>query len=140
MSTQEHRLKVPARLEKVEALCEFVEGVARTIGMGDDAIYHCYLSVEEICTNVIEHGYEYTENDHVIDLVCVPMKDRLKIIVIDDAEPFNPLQLDDPDPNAPLLERHGGGWGVFFVKKYMDEVSYAYEDGRNNFIMVKKFN
>lgn len=125
-------------LENVEKACDFVSGVARSLGMGDDAVYHCYLSVEEICTNIIEHGYEYADNGSVIDVVCKPMPAALRIIIIDDADQFNPLELDDPDPTAPLLERQGGGWGVFFVKKYMNSVSYDYADERNHFIMEKK--
>ncbi len=139
MGNNTHRLTVTAQLENVEEACEFVSDFARSVGMGDDAVYHCYLSVEEICTNIIEHGYQYNGADQVIDVVCASQDHLLMITVIDDATQFDPLQLHDPDPKAPLIERKGGGWGVFFVKKYMDKVMYRYESERNHFIMHKAF-
>lgn len=139
MTYQEHRLTVRAVIEKVEEACEFVSEYARSIGMGEEAVYHCYLSVEEICTNVIEHGYKYNGANETIEVVCRSSPHKLTIIVIDNAEQFNPLLLTDPDPKAPLMERQGGGWGVFFVKKFMDHVDYRYEQDRNQLIMEKFF-
>lgn len=139
MGTQEYHLTIPAVLEKIEAACEFVSKIARSAGMSDDAVYHCYLSVEEICTNVIEHGYHYQGQDKAIDVHCTVEPQQLTITITDDADPFNPLTLNDPDPTAPLTERHGGGWGVFFVKKYMDSVRYSYTNKRNHLIMQKRY-
>jgi len=137
MGVNERKLRIPAKLDQIEAACEFVGGVAREAGMSDDAVYHCYLSVEEICTNIIEHGYHYHDGGHVIDIVCRILSTGLQITIIDDAAPFNPLRLDDPDPSAPLMEREGGGWGVFFVKKYMDRLDYRFINNRNHFMMQK---
>lgn len=138
MVTQEHRLTVPARIEKIETACEFVSGIARSLKMGDDAIYHCYLSVEEICMNIIEHGYaDSSDGNPVIEVLCEVYPDRLSIVLMDDADQFNPLLLRDPDPTAPLMERKGGGWGVYFVKKFMDRVDYRFAANRNQFVMEK---
>lgn len=138
MALQERRLTVPAVLEKIEAACEFVSEAAREVGMADDAVYHCYLAVEEVCTNIVEHGYGYNGQHEVIEVIVKPIANRLKIVIIDDAKQFNPLHLSDPDPTAPLMDRKSGGWGVFFVKKFMDRVDYRYADNRNQFIMEKQ--
>jgi len=138
MGVEEKHKRIRAELEHIETACEFVAEVARQAGMSDDAVYHCYLSVEEICTNIIEHGYEYSKSGEVIDIVCRIHPGLLQVIIIDDAAQFNPLGLGDPDPSAPLLEREGGGWGVFFVKKYMDSLGYRFHKGRNHFIMEKR--
>ncbi len=138
MAFKEHRLTVPAKVEKIEIACEFVSGVARAMGMNDESIYHCYLSVEEICTNIIEHGYGYSDAPHAkIEVLCEEQQDRLTIIIMDDADQFNPLLLRDPDPTASLMERKEGGWGVYFVKKFMDRVDYRFAANRNQFVMEK---
>jgi serine/threonine-protein kinase RsbW len=139
MGVKEKRLTIPATLEKVEEACEFVSNFAGDLGMSDDAVYHCYLSVEEVCTNVIEHGYKYKGDDQVIEVVCQPQSDHLRIVIIDDAVRFDPMVLNDPDPSAPLLDRGDGGWGVFFVKKFMNSVDYRYEKNRNQLILKKHF-
>jgi serine/threonine-protein kinase RsbW len=133
----ERRYTFAARLENVEAACDFVAEVAGAASVDDDGIYHCRLSIEEICTNVIEHGYGFDHPSAEIEIVCRTFSDRLEVTVIDDAPPFDPLSLPPPDPKMPLWERQGGGWGVYFVKKFMNSVSYANVHGRNHLTMVK---
>jgi len=139
MMAQEHRLRIPAVLEEIETACEFVSDIAHAAGMGAEAIHQCYLSVEEICTNIIEHGYHFDGSQQVIDVVCERFPNRLIITIIDDAAPFNPLQYPSPDPAAPLAERVGGGWGIYFVKRYMNRVDYRYAQNRNHFTLEKQF-
>ncbi len=74
----------------------------------------------------------------VIDLICEPGADELAITIIDDSSAFDPLLRPDPDPNMPITEREPGGWGIFFIKKLMDSVTYSLEDGRNRLKMVKR--
>jgi serine/threonine-protein kinase RsbW len=139
MGIQERRLKIPAVLERVEEACEFAAAAARDAGLSEDAVYHCHLSVEEVCTNIVEHGYHFQGQEQKIEVVCRTQPGRFTIVVIDDSKPFNPLSLPDPDPTAPLAEREGGGWGIFFVKKYMDSIAYQYEQNQNQLIMEKRF-
>ncbi|GAB4310509.1 MAG: ATP-binding protein [Phototrophicales bacterium] len=141
MTIQEHRLRIPAIREKVKEACEFISRLARSAGMNDDAVHRYYLAVEEICTNIIEHGYsqvDYGDQQPVIDLVCRQYPDRLIVTILDDAIPFNPLERAEPDPAAALEEREGGGWGIFFVKKYMDRVTYQYTEQRNQLTLEKQ--
>ena len=53
------------------------------------------------------------------------------ITFIDQGIPFDPLKSEDPDTGLPAEERDLGGLGIFMVKKSMDEISYAYRDGKN---------
>lgn len=137
MANQQHRLRIPGELEQIRTACDFVSEVAREVGLSDDGIFHCQLSVEEICTNIIEHGYSYNGADKSIEIICEKQGNYLMISILDDAPPFNPLQLDDPDPGMSLWEREGGGWGVFFVKQYMSSVRYELVTGRNCLILAK---
>lgn len=138
MTTSEHRLQLPARFDQIEAACDFVMQQAEAMGMDEEAVYHCRLSVEEICTNIIEHGYSGAAGEGIIEIVCQLMPGYFTITIIDDAPAFNPLTLPDPDPATPLWERQGGGWGVYFVKKFMDRVTYDHQFQRNYFKMEKK--
>jgi anti-sigma regulatory factor (Ser/Thr protein kinase) len=137
MSSQKHTLRVPGDLPQVQVLCDFVMSVAQTMGMGDDGIYHCQLSVEEICTNIVEHGYHFDGAGKSIEVVCEQVGDRLRISIWDEAPPFNPLQRPDPKQHNSLDEIMPGGWGIFFVKKFMANLAYHYEDNRNCLTMEK---
>jgi anti-sigma regulatory factor (Ser/Thr protein kinase) len=138
MEIQERRLIIPAVLKEVATACDFVAEAAREAGLDENAVYHCHLSVEEVCTNVVEHGYRFAGDKNFIEVICLRNRHNFIITIIDDAPPFNPLSLPEPNPHAPLWEREGGGWGVYFVKQYMNEVSYSYEGKRNHFTMSKR--
>ena len=56
----------------------------------------------------------------------------------DSGTPFNPLQQREADLDVSLEERQIGGLGIHLIKEIMDEVEYAYEDGRNVLWMKKR--
>ncbi len=138
MTVKERQLRIAGVLENVSAACDFVVEQAREAGLDERAIHHCYLAVDEACTNIIEHGYPQPCGDCVIDVFCRRDQQALTITVVDDSPEFDPMLHPDPDPKAPLVERGVGGWGIFFIKKLMDSVNYSYEGGRNRLVMVKK--
>jgi anti-sigma regulatory factor (Ser/Thr protein kinase) len=138
MAVQERRLTIPGVMDKIEEACDFVDSVVRDAGLSSDAVYHCHLSVEEVLTNIVEHGYHFNGGDKSIDISVLPYPDRVLIVIADDAPPFDPLARPEPNPKAPLMDREGGGWGIFFVKKFMDGISYRHDRGRNHLILEKR--
>ncbi len=136
MLIREQFKTIAARIPEIETACNFVAEEAGVAGMGDEAVYHCRISTEEIITNVIEHGYAGTPG--TIDVVCRHETHAFYVTVIDDAPAFDPLSLPDPDPLTPLWERQGGGWGFYFVKKFMDSVRYARSNNRNTLTLEKR--
>lgn len=134
---QETRIRIPGLLEHVAAACEFVSHAAQQAGLDEHAMYHCQLAVDEACTNIIEHGYGFKGADKSIDIICQFDIRAFTIIIIDDGPAFNPLLRPSPNPTTPLHERTTGGWGIYFIKQFMDEVQYRWR-GRNELIMVKR--
>src|SRR5664279_869289 len=140
MSVRERQLRIEGVLENVSGACDFVVAAAREAGLDERAIHHCYLAVDEACTNIIEHGYARHCGDCVIEITCQRDDNALTITIVDDSPAFDPLDHADPDPRTPINERGVGGWGIFFIKKLMDKVTYSYADNRNRLVMVKKIN
>lgn len=138
MSGKQKSLRLPGDIEQVRAACDFVVGVATEVGFGDDAVFQCQLSVEEIFTNIVEHGYKFAGADKWIEIICTVENDMLTISIVDQAPLFNPLEMNNPDPTTDLWERDDGGWGVFFVRQYMDAVRYQPKDGHNRIILEKR--
>lgn len=138
MTVKERRLAIRGVLDQVSVACNFVVEQAREAGLDERAIHHCYLAVDEACTNVVEHGYSSDCSACVIDVVCQQDETTLTIIIMDDSPAFDPTLQADPDPKTPISERSPGGWGIFFIKKLMDKVTYSYEDNRNRLVMVKE--
>lgn len=103
-------------------------------------LFKIRLSVEEAVENVVRYAYEdgigWLEAQTILD------KDSLllSIVLKDAGKPFNPLNKEDPDVNAPLEERNIGGLGIFLCKQLMDKIDYSYEGGCNILTMQKKLN
>ena len=138
MTVQERQLRIAGVLEAVSTACNFVMEEARRAALDERAIHHCYLAVDEACTNIIEHGYSANCADCVIDIHCRRDDDRFVITILDDSPAFDPLAFPEPDPKQPLSRREPGGWGIFFIKKLMDQVVYQHEGDRNRLVMVKR--
>ncbi len=141
MTAEAKTIRIPANLPAVATACDFVARVAAAAGMTDKQVHQCQLAVDEACTNIIEHGYRADNHQQFIDVACVIFADRIVIRIEDDSPAYNPLQRDDPEPDAdaPLEDRERGGWGVFFIKQLMDEVVYHYQHGRNHLEMTRYF-
>ena len=124
-------------IEKVRVACDFVVEAAQRAGLDEREVYHCQLAVDEACTNIIEHGYGRNGRDNVIDIICRSDDRQFIITVVDDSLEFDPFSRPDPDPATLLEHRKEGGWGIYFIKKMMDEVAYHRQDERNRLTMVK---
>jgi serine/threonine-protein kinase RsbW len=137
MTMKENHMQIAGVLEQIPGACDFVAEEARQAGFDERAIYHCQLAVDEACTNIVEHGYELNGADKVIDITCRAEPQRFTIVIVDTSPAFNPLAQNDPNPGAALEDRGTGGWGIYFIKKLMDEVSYINEGQHNRLVMIK---
>ncbi len=134
---EEYRITIPGILERIPDVCDAVVAAARRSGFNERAVYHCQMAVDEACTNIVEHGYGMAQQVGQIEVIYRNEPDRCVITIADNGPPFNPLAREDPDPTMALSDRKPGGWGIYFIKKMMDETSYTYENGRNYLTIVK---
>jgi serine phosphatase RsbU (regulator of sigma subunit)/putative methionine-R-sulfoxide reductase with GAF domain/anti-sigma regulatory factor (Ser/Thr protein kinase) len=112
-----------ANLDQLDTIRGFAARAARDAGMDDSAIYAVELSMDEACTNVIEHAYEGIEGGE-IECTCDLNDKNLTIIIHDHGKSFDPASIAMPDLSANLDSRPIGGLGVFLMKKLMDEVRF----------------
>jgi len=128
-----------AELKDLAAILDHVEGACQAAGISDSALYDIKLAVEEICANVIQHGYD--------DSVPGPLEVRVEtgegnivVEIRDEAQPFDPDQVPTPDLTASLMERQVGGLGWYLSKQVMDELTQELvPSGGNRIRMVKHF-
>ena len=133
----ENRLTIMGRLDEIARARDFVTAIAREAGLNEKSVHHCSLAVDETCTNIIEHGYQLQGHDKSIEIICQVESLNFIIRIRDDGPAFNPLLRTDPNPNAPLEEREHGGWGIYFVKEFMDQVLYSRDGNYNQLTMSK---
>lgn len=131
------RLVIPASLDHVRDACDAVVQAAEATGLDERDVYHCQMAVDEALTNIIEHGYSLAGDDHEIEIVSATEPGKFLITIIDDSPAFNPLEHEAPDPSEPLDSREPGGWGIYFIRRLMDDVQYQRVDNKNRLTLVK---
>ena len=123
-------LHLQNRIAEVARLVDAVESFGTHAGLSPDLTYRLTLSLDEIVSNVIRHGYSDT-NDHVVE-VRLSIRDGVVTSVIeDDGHPYDPRESPEPDLSMPVEQRGPGGLGIFLVRQMMDSIDYARRDGRN---------
>ena len=124
-------------LHNLEKICDYITHCANQAGLNEVEVYAVQLAVDEAATNIIEHGYGQ-ECPSRIDVTCEILEDGLKVVIYDDAEPFDPRMVPEPEINVSLDEIKPRGLGIFFMRKMMDEVNYeSSPDKGNTLTMIK---
>jgi serine/threonine-protein kinase RsbW len=124
-------------LKNLETICDYVTHFANEAGLNESEVYAVQLAVDEASTNIMEHGYG-RECPNRIDVSCEILEDGLKVVIYDDAEPFNPEAVPDPEINVSLEEIKPRGLGIFFMRKMMDEVHYETSENMGNTLTMIK--
>ncbi len=102
-------------------------------------VYLANLTVEELVTNCIKYGYAAVDTtDKGIDVAISIVGGELRIILSDDAAPFDPLAQAAPDLSLPIEERPIGGLGIHMLRQMSTGFAYAFENGRNIVTITKQ--
>ena len=128
----------PGRFESLADIGAFVQSAASQTGFDSFSIYAVELAVDEACTNIIEHAYGGENLGH-IEVKCEITSEGLTIILHDHGQPFRPEDIALPDVDAPLEDREAHGLGLFFMRKWMDEIHFDFSKNHGNtLVMFKK--
>lgn len=112
-----------------ERLTDAVEGFVSTHDLPPRAAYLIDLVLEEIVTNIVNHGAK--NRAAKIDVRLSRVGERVIGSVRDDTAPFDPLSRGPADIAADIDERAIGGLGIHLVREMTESVAYAREDGHN---------
>ena len=129
-------IAIPARLDAVPGVAGAIEQFMREAGFSDQAILDIQLALEEAITNTIRHGYR--GDPGTITLHGRVSEGLLIVEITDNAPPFNPLTMPDPDITSPLEEREVGGLGIYLIRQVTDAVAYRSEQGKNILTVSKR--
>lgn len=120
---------VPGSLQTLEG---FTSRLAETAGLDARRTQKLQLAVEELATNIINHGYAEHGMSGDITIQAEITPETLTIRVEDTSVPFNPRTCPLPKYlDKPIEERPVGGLGIYLLLKSVDRHAYAYIDGKN---------
>lgn len=131
-----HRLTVNASTSRLADVRKFVAEKAQRFGFDEKDVSDIRLAVDEACTNIIKHAYNYDDNQNVEILIGID-DDKLFVTLTDTGEAFDPNKYSKPDLRKQMKSRQRGGVGVYLIRKLMDEVEYLKKEDHNMIRMYK---
>lgn len=138
MTETSQQITLPAELESLALFRDHIKKACRGIaGLDEEAIYDVLLAVDEICTNIITHGYAGMDPGSIILNVEVT-PETLAVTLSDFGHAFEPVEPPAPKTDATLEERETGGLGLFFVFSSMDDIQYESSPFGNTTRLIKK--
>jgi len=132
------KLVIKSKTDNLSKVREFITSLAQNCGLKNQDIQKIVLAVDEACTNVIKHAYNYSpEGEIIIQTKC--LSDKFIVSITDKGYHFDPNLV--PEPNLQLFqkEKKKGGLGIFLMRKLMDEVYYRNISNEQNQVELVKY-
>jgi len=119
-------------------MLRFIKSFAENLGFQGTPLSRIELASEEALVNIIEYAYGDREDGMVEIALSKTQENELKVTMIDQGIPFNPLsnskkfQVKSFKTNPTI-----GGYGTYFITELMDRVEYDRKEEANILSLVK---
>jgi len=118
------------------ALLAFVDAACDALHADGDARFSMRLAVEEVFTNILQHGYG---GSGPVEVAVDGGPRCVRVRLRDQAPPFDPADAPAPDLASPAEARDPGGLGWHLVRQLVDELEHAAGPaGGNTYTLVKQ--
>ena len=130
------QMRLPADERTVARLRYLVECFCKQHGLPRTVSNVVMLSVDEIVSNILLHGYGGRPG---LFSIALDFDGRAVSVVIEDAgKPFDVTKAVAPVTGGTLASRREGGLGLLLVKNLMDEITYQRAGAINRLTLVKR--
>lgn len=107
----------------------YAREAAEQAGLPHEVAERLELIVEELVLNIANHGYQ--GNTGPVAMELYQDGPGIRVRLVDQAPPFDPVAQVSPDCSLPLSERPLGGLGIMLVKNLSDDMQYHRDGDRN---------
>jgi serine/threonine-protein kinase RsbW len=131
-------LTIKSRTSYLSDVREFISREAKQFGFSDEEVNKITLAVDEACTNIIKHAYNYA-GDYPIHLELTASNKTFQVAIEDRGAAFDPDSVKLPDMKEHLRTYKRGGFGMYLMKSLMDKVEYNIQPGIKNRVVLTKY-
>ena len=128
-------LTIGSRFENIELVQMTIDETLRESGASEEQRHWIGLALREAVANAIKHGNRQDPSRQVEVELALTGGD-MEIRVSDEGPGFDPEAVKDP--LAPENKFRGDGRGIFYMKKFMDEVRYAFRPSGGTIVVLRK--
>src|SRR5271156_3588665 len=144
-STNQLLLQTPGHESYLAYIRTIVVDLARKVGFDESEVAKIEMAVDEACSNVVKHAYSpdkewcWQHRDPEIRLDVRREGDHLIIEINDHGQRFDFANYRHADIEDRLREMKQGGYGLFIMRNFMDEVQYSSNDQTGNTLRMVKY-
>jgi anti-sigma regulatory factor (Ser/Thr protein kinase) len=131
------QITLAAELPSLPKFRALIDDACRAAAVDDASCYDIKLAVEEACTKIIKHGYAGLEPGSIV-LSLQYGNRQLVVRLTDFGHPFEPSEPPAPDAEEALETGHIDGFGLYFIYRSVDQVSYDSSAGSNTLTLIKR--
>ncbi len=133
--TVKEEYKVPASIDHLGKMRDFVTRTGRKYGVPDRMINAFKLAIDEAGTNIIRHAYRDWEGSITIRMII--RETSVTVCLIDQGHTFDPRSVRDPDLQRYVDIGKKGGLGIFIIRRVIDEIDYRKTPEGNELRLTK---
>jgi serine/threonine-protein kinase RsbW len=120
----------------VDAVQMAAEAFATQEGLDPDGAHYLALALREALVNAVKHGHKEDASRRVEVGLRTDSRRNLVFTVKDNGGGFDPDGVPDPLAEENLVR--GSGRGVFYIRNFTDEVSFAFPKKGGTVVRLKK--
>ena len=129
------KLSIDSQFENIELVQAVLEDSLSRLELDDDSRYWIGIAVREAVANAIKHGNKQDPEKQVT--VDLGVSDgALTIQIADQGEGFDPTEVADPLNPDNLLKPSGRG--IFYMKRFMDDIEYSFGPTGGTIVTLNK--
>ncbi len=128
-------IAIGSRFENIELVQVILADSLGRLGLEGDASHWIDIAVREAVANAIKHGNQQ-DPDKRVEVDARVEQDSLVIQVEDQGSGFEPEEVANPLDPANLLRPSGRG--IFYMRRFMDDVQYRPRQGGGTVVTLTK--
>jgi len=134
-----HSITIYREKKELSRLRAFVIERLRLLGVCEKDTYLIALAVEEVCANRIVHVFPAPAPHDNIEIVLTRADENVVVEIKDEGNAFDFGEYIPPSLEEIIKEKKNGGIGLLLVKKIIDKIDVAYENGIHICRLLKSF-
>jgi anti-sigma regulatory factor (Ser/Thr protein kinase)/anti-anti-sigma regulatory factor len=135
---EKRHLRVSSEASKLYEICDFVTDYARAAGLNHKEVGKTKIAVYEACLNIVEHAYHSNPNNW-IDVWVEYDITKLTIEIKDYGQSFEGFLPREYDVVSAMDGRQTGGFGLYIIRRSMDELDYTPNRTSGNLLKLVKY-
>ena len=128
-------LWLSSRYENIELAQAALAHVCRLRGIDSEMEHWIGMAMREAVANAVKHGNRLDPDKRVV-VRLESAGDDLTIVIGDEGGGFDPERISDP--LAPENQLKTSGRGIFYIRTFMDDVTFSRGEGGGTVLTMRK--